>query len=271
MFWNAKNGSVKIGNTDMNYVSFGQGNKNLIVMPGLSDGLVTVKGKALLLAYPYAKFFNDYTVYMFSRKNSMPEGYSIRDMAADQAKALKELGITKTSVMGVSQGGMIAQFMAIDYPDMVEKLILTVTAPRVNELIQQAVGSWIEMARRDDHKSIMIDIAEKGYSEKFLKKYRTLYPILGHIGKPRNYNRFFINANAILSFEAYGELDKIICPTYIIAGDEDKVVGIDASYELKERIKNSKMYVYKGLGHAAYEEGKDFYNRVYEFLHCQKK
>ena len=168
MLWNVKNGSVKIGNTDMNYVSFGRGSKNLIIMPGLSDGLVTVKGKALLLVWPYTKFFKEYTVYMFSRKNDMPESYSIRDMAADQAKALKELGITKTSVMGVSQGGMIAQFFAIDYPDMVEKIILTVTAPRVNELIRQSVGSWIEMAKRGDHKSIMIDIAEKAYSEKFL-------------------------------------------------------------------------------------------------------
>ena len=266
MLWNVKNGSVKIGSTDMDYVSFGRGSKNLIIMPGLSDGLVTVKGKALLLVWPYTKFFKDYTVYMFSRKNNMPEGYSIRDMATDQARALKELGISKTSVMGVSQGGMIAQFLTIDYPDIVEKLILTVTAPSANEKIQDNVASWIEMAKRGDHKSIMIDIAEKAYSEKFLKKYRMLYPILGHVGEPRNYDRLFINANAILSFDAYAELDKIICPTYIIAGEKDKTVGTRASYEMKEKIKNSELYIYQGLGHAAYEEAKDFYDRVYDFL-----
>ena len=266
MLWNAKNGSVQIDDTDMDYVSFGHGSKNFIIMPGLSDGLLTVKGKALLLASSYTKYFNDYTVYMFSRKNDMPEGYSIREMAADQARALKELGITKTSVMGVSQGGMIAQFLAIDYPQLVEKLIITVSAPRVNEMIHDNVGSWIEMAKRDDYKNIMIDVAEKAYSEKFLKRYRKAYPILGYVGKPRSYDRFFVNANAILGFDASEELDKIECPTYIIAGSEDKTVGIDASYELKERIKDSELFVYEGLGHAAYEEGKDFYNRVYDFL-----
>lgn len=266
MFWNAKNGSVTIGNTDMNYVSFGKGDKNLIVMPGLSDGLVTVKGKALLLAYPYAKYFEDYTVYMFSRKNDMPKGHSIRDMAADQAKALKELGITKTSVMGVSEGGMIAQCLAIDFPEMVEKLILTVTAPKANAMIHENVGAWIEMAKKNDHKSLMIDVAEKSYSEKYLKMYRKAYPILGHVGKPRNYDRFFVNANAILGFDVFEELDKILCPTYIIAGDEDKTVGTGASYELKEKIKDSELYVYEGLGHAVYEEAKDFYDRVLDFL-----
>ena len=79
-----KNGSVKIGNTEMYYVSFGKGEKKLIVLPGLSDGLTTVKGKALVLSGSYKRFLKDYTVYMFSRKNDMPKGYSIEDMADDQ-------------------------------------------------------------------------------------------------------------------------------------------------------------------------------------------
>lgn len=266
MLWNAKNGCVNIGDTDMDYVSFGYGSKTLVLLPGLSDGLVTVKGKALLLAKPYRIFFKNYTVYMFSRKNKMPEGYSIRDMAADQARVLQNLGITKVCVMGVSQGGMIAQYMAIDYPEMIEKLVIAVSAPKVNEVIQDCVGRWIQFAEQGDHKSLMVDIAEKGYSEKYLKKYRTLYPILGKIGRPENYNRFFINANAILGFDAYEELDKIACPTYIIGGNEDKTVGVKASYEMKDKIKDSELYIYKGLGHAAYDEAKDFNGRIYEFL-----
>lgn len=152
----------------------------------------------------------------------MPESYSIRDMALDQAKALKLLGITKTDVMGVSQGGMIAQFLAIDYPELVEKLIITASASRVNEMTYSVVSSC--------------------------------------------YHRFFVNANAILGFDAYKELNKIVCPTYIIGGDEDKTVGVHASYEMKEKIKHSEMYIYKGLGHAVYEEARDFYSRVYKFL-----
>lgn len=266
MLWNAKNGCVNIGDTDMDYVSFGYGSKTLVLLPGLSDGLVTVKGKALLLAKPYRIFFKNYTVYMFSRKNKMPEGYSIRDMAADQARVLQNLGITKACVMGVSQGGMIAQYLAIDCPEMIEKLVIAVSAPKVNEVIQDCVGRWIQFAEQGDHKSLMVDIAEKGYSEKYLKKYRNLYPILGKIGRPENYNRFFINANAILWFDAYEELDKIACPTYIIGGNEDKTVGVKASYEMKDKIKDSELYIYKGLGHAAYDEAKDFNGRIYEFL-----
>lgn len=266
MFWNAKNGCVKIEETEMYYASFGKGSKVFLVLPGLSDGLTTVKGKALFLAKPFAKFLEEYTVYMFSRKSDMPEGYSIREMAADQANALKKLGITKVNVLGVSQGGMIAQYMAIDFPELVEKLVITVSAPRVNEMIQDNVGAWMKMAKEGDHRSLMLDTTEKGYSEQYLKKYRKVYPMIGNIGKPRTYDRFFRNAEAILGFDAYEELHKIECPTYIIGGETDKTVGVEASYELKENIKNSELHIYPGLGHAAYEEAKDFYDRVYEFL-----
>mgnify|MGYP002626078627 CR=1 FL=1 len=133
MLWNAKNGEVSLGSTKMSYVSFGHGDRALLILPGLSDGLATVRGKALLLAKPYVGYFDQYTVYLFSRKDEMPEGYSIRNMANDQAETMNVLGIRSACVMGVSQGGMIAQYLAIDHPDLVEKLVLAVTAPRAND------------------------------------------------------------------------------------------------------------------------------------------
>ena len=73
----SKNGCVDLGSTDMYYVSFGSGKRVLVVLPGLSDGLATVKGKAFILGSQYRKYFKEFTVYMFSRKNKMPKGYTI--------------------------------------------------------------------------------------------------------------------------------------------------------------------------------------------------
>ena len=266
MLWNAKNGTVPIGNTEMSYASFGHGDRVFIILPGLSDGLATVKGKALLLAKPYSPFFNDFTVYMFSRKDDMPVGYTIRDMAADQATALQQLGIKHAAVMGVSQGGMIAQYLAIEYPDLVDRLVLAVTAPCANPIIKDSVEKWISLAEQNNHRELMIDTAEKSYSEAYLKRYRKFYPLIGAVGKPKSYDRFLVNAKSILHFDVLEEINRIACPTLIIGGDDDKIVGVMASYALHERIAGSKLYVYPGLGHAAYEEAKDFNQRVFEFI-----
>ena len=266
MLWNAKNGRVAIGPSDMDYVSFGSGPKNLIILPGRSDGLATVKGKALMLAGPYRRYCKNYTIYMFSRRSDLPEGISIREMAADQAQALQKLGIEKTSVLGVSQGGMIAQFLAADYPERVEKLVLAVTAPSANPLIRDNILTWIELAGRREHRKLMIDTAEKSYSERFLRQFRMSYPVIGFVGKPKSYDRFLANARAILDFDAGEAIGKIGCPTLIIGGEEDKIVGAQASRELQEGIPGSRLYLYPGLGHGAYEEAKDFNKRVFAFL-----
>lgn len=262
---NIKNGTISLGDTDMYYVSFGNGSRNLAVLPGLSDGLSTVKGKAWILHFPYKMFFKDFTVYMFSRKNKMPEGYSIREMAEDQVRAMKALGIHKTCILGVSQGGMIAQYIAIDHQEFADRLVLAVTAPNANPIVRKAVKRWISMAKRGNHKALMVDTAEKMYSQKYLRKYRIFFPLLAKFTKPRNYTRFFRNAYAILGFDARRELSKISSPTLIIAGDDDHTVGNDAPYELKNGIRNSELFIYKGLGHGAFEEAGDFYRRVFDF------
>lgn len=262
---NIKNGSVNIDSTEMYYVSFGSGNRNLVVLPGLSDGLATVRGKAWFLHLSYRRYLKDYTIFMFSRKNQMPKGYTIREMAQDQALAMKQLGISKANILGVSQGGMIAQYMAIDHPKMVDRLILAVTAPYANDVVTRAVKRWIKMAKRGDHKALMTDIAEKMYSRKYLRKNRIFFPILAKFTKPENYDRFFKNAYAILKFDAREELIKISCPTLILSGDDDHTVGNEAPYELNRSIPGSELYIFKGLGHGAFEEANDFYKRVIEF------
>ena len=260
-----ENGSVLLGNTEMDYVSFGEGEKRLIVLPGLSDGLTTVKGKAWLLFLPYRKFFRDYTVYMFSRKNDMPEGYSIEDMADDQASAMKSLGIGQACVLGVSQGGMIAQELVIRYPALVEKLILAVTAPYANATVKTVISGWMKLAEQGDHTALMTDTAEKMYSARYLQKYRKAFPYLSKLTKPSDYDRFLKNADAILRFDARGKLSGIGCPTLIIAGSEDHTVGNDAATELHSAIADSELFAYEGLGHGTFEEAKDFYDRVLAF------
>ena len=259
------NGCVNVGNTDMYYVAFGEGEKKLVVLPGLSDGLWTVKGKAMLLAGSYKHFFKDYTVYMFSRKNDIPDDYSIKDMADDQAEAMKNLGIDKAMVMGVSQGGMISQYLASNYPEMVEKLILVVTAPYANDTIKKVVSKWIDMTSTSTHTELMIDTAEKVYTKKFLEKNKYYLPALARFTKPKTYDRFLKNANAILNFDAREQLPKIKCPTYIMSGNCDNTVGNDAPYELNEGIGNSELLIFDGLGHGLFEEDKTFYDKVLEF------
>ena len=266
MFYHAKNGNLKIDETDMDYISFGTGKKILVMIPGVGDGLKTAKGMAIPFAILYRSFAKDYTVYVFSRKNRLEEGYTTRDMAKDLHRAMSQLGIEKADIVGVSQGGMIAQYLAIDFPDIVNKLVLVVTLAKQNEVIQGVIPNWIEMAQKKDYRNIMVDIAEKSYTEKRLKQYRPFYFMLGNVGKPKDFSRFLIMAKACMEHDSYEELGKITAPTLVIGADCDHIVGGKASEEIAECINGSELKMYHGFGHGVYEEAKDFNQVVLEYL-----
>lgn len=266
MLNNAKNGVLELDGTDMDYISFGNGSKYLIMIPGLGDGLKTVKGMALPFSVMYKCFTEEYTVLSFSRKNKLEEGHSTKDMAADIAKAMELLGIPKADVVGVSQGGMISQYLAIDFPEKVNKLVLTVTISKPNDTVKGVVGSWIEMAKSGDHKGIYADMIEKIYSEKYQKRNRLFLPFMTAFGKPKDFSRFIIMAEACITHNSYDELEKIKCPTLIIGGKCDKIVTGKASEEIAEKISGSEIFMYDDLGHSAYEEATDFNSRVLDFL-----
>ena len=266
MFYNAKNGSVPIAGTEMDYVCFGRGAEALVILPGLSDGLRTVGGTSVSKALSHRAYARKYRVYMLSRRNILPEGFTTRDMAADVAYALHHLGIDHANVLGISQGGMIAQFLAIDHPELVKKLVLAVSLCRPNDTVCTTIPRRIAWAKAGDYRSIVLDTIETSSSPSRLRFYRLAYPVLGRTGKPKSFDRFLIHAKACITHDASAELARIACPTLVIGGDSDRNVGFDTSEELAEHIPGSLLHIYPGLGHAAFLEARDFRDRVLEFL-----
>ena len=262
---NAKNGCLHLRIGDMDYIRFGRGRKNLVMIPGVGDGLKTVKGMALPFAFLYRSMARDFTVYVFSRRQHLAPHASTREMADDLNAAMDALGISKANVLGVSQGGMIAQWLAIDHPDKVGKLVLAVTLARQNATVRDVIARWRGMAMRGDYRGIMVDTAERSYSEERIRRERITYHLLGSIGKPKSFERFLVQAESCVTHDAYESLPRIACPTLVIGGTEDKIVTGRASGEIAERIAGCQLYMYEGLGHGLYEEAPDFIQRVMDF------
>jgi pimeloyl-ACP methyl ester carboxylesterase len=267
MLYNAKNGALNIGNTTMDYIRFGSGQRTLVMLPGLGDGLRSMKGTALPMAFMYREFCKDFTVYAFSRKNELPEGYTTRDMAKDQAEAMAQLSIEKADIFGVSMGGMIAQHLAIDYPEKVNKLILTVTSARPNPILTESIDEWVALAKRGDHAGFMDSNLQRIYSDGYYRRNKWLAPIVGKLTKPKTYDRFFVQANACLTHDAYESLHKIKAPTLVVGGEKDKALGGDPSKEIATMIPGAQLRMYEQWGHGLYEEAKDFNQVIVEFLY----
>ena len=184
MWYNAKERTLDLGNIQMDYITFGNGKKSLIMIQGLNTN--GIKGAGFSLAYMYRMFAKEYTVYLFDRRSEIYEGITVREIAADVALAMDALDISNADIFGVSQGGMIAQYLAIDRPDLVNKMVLAVTLSRNNDTVVRVVNQWIEMTRQGDIKALVADLAEKMYSAEYVKRYQLFLPLLTVLQKPKD-------------------------------------------------------------------------------------
>lgn len=67
-------------------------------------------------------------------------------------------------------GGMIAQYLAIDHPEVVKKLVLVVTLSQPNHVVRANAGNWNSMIESGDYRSHMKDSMEKMYTEGYQRK-----------------------------------------------------------------------------------------------------
>ena len=264
--FSTKGKTLYFNEKSMDYVTFGKGKQPLVIIPGLGDGLQTVKGKALLFSLSYRPLAKRYKIYVFSRINELRQGYTTRDMAADVAEAMEALKLDTVYVMGISQGGMIAQWLAVDFPEKVQKLILAVTTAKPSQLARDRIEHWQKLSQSGTFRDLMLDIAKHSYTQKRYQKWRFLSNIMGRLGRIKDEKRIAIQSQSCLEHNSLEVLKEIQCPTLVLGALEDDVIGVEGSKELAKAISDCQLLILKHSGHALYEENKAFQEAVCEFL-----
>jgi 3-oxoadipate enol-lactonase len=184
----------------------------------------------------------EYKVLTFDNRGSgrsdKPDGpYSIPMMAQDSAEVMQAAGFNNASVVGISLGGRIALELALQHPEMVNKLVLVSTGARIQH-------SWA--------RSLLTHTPLQ-----FI--YRGKYP------QPRY--AFIRQREASANYDATARLSEIKNPTLIMHGRRDKVAPLAVAEELHNEIRGSKLLLFKG-GHLFFllREPQRFISSLSDFL-----
>lgn len=261
--YNAKNKTLTLPcGAQMYYAQFGKGEKPLVMVPGLN--IIDITGSAKRLAWFYRKFAKHFTVYIFDRRSGCDKGATIKSMSDDLAAAMQTVGISNACVLGVSQGGMIVQYLAADHPELVGKLVLGVTASKTNPLMIEALDEWISFAENDDLKGVLTKSYDRMYTAKQIKKYRRVIPLMMHFTKFMSTQRFADHARAIYTLDSTDRLDRIKCPTLVIGAELDRITTAQGAEEIADRL-GCRCHIFAGEGHAVYLS-EPFNKMVYNYL-----
>jgi pimeloyl-ACP methyl ester carboxylesterase len=190
------------------------------------------------------------------RAGSAPAPYGLSDMAADAVGLLDFLGVEQTHLLGASMGGMIAQTIAISYPDRVRSLsslmsstgdrsvgggdpaaiaALTAVVPTDRTTaVEQAIerGRLLAGPAFPFDPGLARDRAERAWD-------RANYPA----GRRRH------TAAALTQPDRTEALGKLRVPTVVIHGSVDPVVSISGGLATSRAIPGARLVVIEGMGH----------------------
>jgi len=254
---------IAANGVEFGYFRFGQGDRKLVVIPGLSvKSVLDFKDSVAVALKTFGKVFE---VYVFDRRENLPNEYTIEDMAKDFITAFDALGLDKISLYGISQGGMIALNIAILRPDMISAMVIGSSAARLSEYTQKTIGEWNKLARNKDEDTLLEAFGSKVYTKEFYERFKDI--IINSVKgvTDEEFNRLVILTDNINDFDVYDRLTDIRCPVLVMGGSEDQVTGIDSSREIAEKL-NCESVVYEGYGHAVYDENEEFKAKAKEFL-----
>ncbi|MEE0434779.1 MAG: alpha/beta hydrolase [Peptococcaceae bacterium] len=260
---NSEEIKLPIDDSYINVIHFGQGSEAVVIISGVS--LTGLEGQGEAVAESYRLFAEKYSVYLFERKKVLKEGYTVEDMAEDIVQAMDVLHISASYIYGVSQGGMIAQVLAIKYPEKVKKLALCSTMSRPTATMKKVTENWLALAASQDVVALNRNFFQVVYSAAFLESVQALLPTLEKAGNAEDCVRFGILVNALLHFDVYQQLDQIKCPVLVIGDKNDQTIGIEGAYEIIDKL-GCERDIYDQYSHAVYDEAPDIQEKLVTFF-----
>jgi pimeloyl-ACP methyl ester carboxylesterase len=199
---------------------------------------------------------------------------TIEEMAKDAVTFIRALGLDQVDLFGFSMGGMIAQVIAQQEPQLVRKMILAGTGPAGGEGIDKVTRiSYLDTARglltRQDPKQFLFFTRTpngRRAGKQFLAR---LQERTSDRDKAISVSAFRAQLKAIHRWgqQQPADLASIHQPVLAMNGDSDKMVPSKNTVDLDRRLPNSQLVLYPDAGHGGvFQFHEDFVKRALEFL-----
>jgi pimeloyl-ACP methyl ester carboxylesterase len=231
--------------------------------PAISDGLAADREVIL---------FNNTGIA--STNGLVPE--TIEQMATDAAAFIDALGLSTVDLVGHSMGGLVAQELAIQRPQLVRRLVLVGTGPRGGERIGQSppetAALFGKTYPRQQDMWLPILFAPTDTSQKLGRAYVDRIVVREDRDAPFSEQSVLAQRTAIGVYgaakdPAYRNLKSITAPVLVVNGTDDIVIPTVNSYILQQFLPDAQLVIYPDANHGAHFQYPDlFVNHTRLFL-----
>jgi pimeloyl-ACP methyl ester carboxylesterase len=281
-YMGAKTEHVQVGDINIAYKRFGQGNPILFIS-GIGAS-IQVDEPTLLSEF----VATNHTVIVFDNRGMGEttvgtKPFSIEQFANDTAGLLDALHIEKADVLGGSLGSFIAQELALNYPQKVDRLILASGSCGGNETIgpsEQTLEMLAtlyspELAQNMTGEQQAMILAQTLFPPEWLKEHpEVLNNTVIQLAPGSSATPEIIQQQGLAAGTWKGSCDRlsrITQPTLLIVGDQDLLMPAANSVMMAQRIPNSQLVIMEGTGHGvSWQVPNEFTAHILNFLETTK-
>ncbi|MFY0405879.1 alpha/beta fold hydrolase [Solicola sp. PLA-1-18] len=180
-------------------------------------------------------------------------GWSTSSFAADAVAVLDRLGLDRVHVWGTSMGGRVAQMLAIEHPDRVDRLVLTCSSPGGAQAVERSQDVRRSLAQRDDdaRREVLVDLF---YTPAWRASGRRTH-LLGFPGMSTAATRAHLRVSD--GHDAWDRLPSVAAPTLVLHGTDDLMVPAANADLLASRIPDTRVELTPGGRHGFFDEDAD--------------
>src|SRR5262249_32790456 len=219
----------------------------LVLTHGLGDDLHFWDGVAPALAQHHRVIRWDVRGFGLSDKPAGP--YTPEMLAADLAHVLDAAEVADAHVGGLSMGGVIAQRLALDFPQRVRSLVLVSTSSEVGA---QGAANWQRLADSIERRGFgdRGRDASRSFSPGFAAAHPAIVAAAGEQTARNDPAAYAAAARAMSAYHWTGELPRIRVPALILQGLADQLTPPGGSVKMHRQLPASRLLMVPDTGHS---------------------
>ena len=196
----------------------------------------------------------------FACSTDEPVKDSIEGLAGAVVELINALGVDRFCMLGHSMGGMIAQQIALDYPDRVHKLVLYGTVP-IGDLPKRFETLEASIARLESEgvEACADRIVPTWFVDGDAAPY---YQLCYQAGRGTRVGAAVKALAGVMKWDVRDRLKELKMPTLVLCGDRDRSSAPDQAFALWEGIEGSQLCIAPGCAHNVHLEKPEFFNQV---------
>lgn len=187
------------------------------------------------------------------------EDLTIKNFALDIINLLEYLKISSAFICGLSLGGIVAQELYKQRPEIVRGLILSNTTSYIPFFLANGIIHLSNQLLQTDHQKLIDQIVKTAlYDNSYQKEARKAFHIR---------DTYIKSAKAPIGINYYSFLPFIKKPVLLIGSTHDKVTPSINIYLMKLFIRDARLSIFKNTGHLSNIEKKDLFNKhLHDFI-----